>query len=140
MRAVWPERLPLWFRVSATDWAEGGWTLEETVELARLLAGRGVDLVDCSSGGLVTGVSVPAGPGYQASFADRVRREAGVATGAVGMITAPEQADHIIRSGQADVAILARELLRNPSWPLRAAHELGQEIQWPVQYQRAAFG
>lgn len=137
VRAVMPEDLPLWVRVSATDWVEGGWTIEETVELARLLAGRGVDLIDCSSGGTSPGAQIPLGPGYQTGFAERVRREAGVATGAVGMITAPAQADSIIRTGQADVAVLARELLRNPHWPLYAAAELRQEVDWPDQYARA---
>ena len=137
VRRVWPERLPLWIRVSATDWVDGGWTPEETVELARMVAARGIDLVDCSSGGAVGGAAIPVGPGYQTAFAERVRREAGVPTGAVGMITAAAQADAIIRSGQADVAILARELLRNPHWPLLAAAELGQEAQWPNQYLRA---
>ena len=137
VRAVMPDRLPLWLRVSATDWVLGGWTLEETVELSRLLAGHGVDLIDCSSGGTAPGASIPVGPGYQTAFAERVRREASIPTGAVGMITAPAQADGIIRSGQADVAILARELLRDPHWPLRAAAELGHETRWPNQYLRA---
>lgn len=137
VRQAWPERLPLWVRLSTTDWADGGWTVEETVELARRLAQLGVDLIDCSSGGMVPHAEIPLGPGYQTGLAERVRREAGVATGAVGLITAPEQADTIIRSGQADVAVLARQLLRDPHWPLRAAHELGQEAQWPDQYLRA---
>ena len=137
VRAVMPDRLPLWLRVSATDWVQGGWTLEETVELSRLLTGHGVDLIDCSSGGADPGASIPVGPGYQTAFAERVRREASIPTGAVGMITAPAQADGIIRSGQADVAVLARELLRDPHWPLRAAAELGHETRWPNQYLRA---
>ncbi len=136
-RRAWPERLPLAARISATDWAEGGWDLEQSVELARRLGDAGVDLVDCSSGGLVARASVPAGPGYQAAFAERIRREAAVATGAVGMITAPAQADHVIRTGQADLVLLAREMLRDPYWPLRAARELGHEARWPRQYLRA---
>jgi 2,4-dienoyl-CoA reductase-like NADH-dependent reductase (Old Yellow Enzyme family) len=139
VRTVWPERLPLWLRVSATDWVEDGWTVEETVELARIVAGRGVDLVDCSAGGLVPDAPIPVGPGYQVPFAERVRREAGVLTGAVGMITSPAQADTIVRSGQADAVILGRELLRDPHWPLRAAHELRHETHWPNQYLQARF-
>ncbi len=137
VRAEWPERLPLLVRLSATDWVEGGWSVEESVELARRLRAAGVDLVDCSSGGLVASAQVPAGPGYQAVFAERIRREAGVPTGAVGFITAPEQADHVIRSGQADLVLLAREMLRNPYWPLQASSRLGQEGPWPKQYLRA---
>jgi len=137
VRAEWPDRLPLLVRISATDWVDGGWEPSQAVELARALAGLGVDLVDCSSGGLVATARVPAGPGYQTAFAERIRREAGVATGAVGMITAPEQADHVIRSGQADLVLLAREMLRDPYWPLRAAVRLGQEAPWPKQYLRA---
>ncbi len=138
VRAVWPERLPLWVRISASDWAEGGWDAEQSVALARELRGRGVDLVDCSSGGNFAGQRIPIGPGYQVAFAERVRREAGIATGAVGLITAPAQADSIVRSGQADCVLLARELLRDPYWPLRAARELGQPATWPVRYLRAA--
>jgi 2,4-dienoyl-CoA reductase-like NADH-dependent reductase (Old Yellow Enzyme family) len=138
VRAEWPDDLPLFARVSATDWAPGGWDEEQTVELARLLAGRGVDLVDCSTGGLVPGARIPVGPGYQVRFAERVRREAGVATGAVGLITTPEQADAVVRAGQADLVLLARQLLRDPHWPLRAAKALGVPVRWPVQYERAA--
>ena len=137
VRAAWPEDLPLLVRISATDWAPGGWDLDQSVELARALRALGVDLVDVSSGGLVPGVLIPAGPGYQSGFAERIRREAGVATGAVGMIRSPEQADHVIRSGQADLVLLARELLRDPHFPLRAARELGHEGPWPRQYARA---
>ncbi|MGH9471345.1 MAG: hypothetical protein ACRD2H_13545 [Terriglobales bacterium] len=143
IRGAWPERLPLFLRISATDWAEGGWQVEDSVALVRQLAPLGVDLVDCSSGGQVplesaTSHSIPAGPGYQTPFAAQVRRETGVPTGAVGLITAAAQADHVIRSGQADVVLLAREELRDPYFPLRAARELGQEIAWPAQYLRAA--
>jgi 2,4-dienoyl-CoA reductase-like NADH-dependent reductase (Old Yellow Enzyme family) len=137
VRKVWPERYPLWVRISATDWVEGGWTVEESVELARVLQPMGVDLFDCSSGGNVAHVRIPVGPGYQVAFAEQVRREAGVLTGAVGMITDPAQADQIIRSGQADVVILARQFLREPYWPLLAARALGHDIKWPVQYERA---
>ncbi len=137
VRKVWPEKYPLWVRISATDWVEGGWTVEESVELARTLRPMGVDLFDCSSGGNVYGAKIPVGPGYQAAFAGQVRREAGVLTGAVGMITDPAQADQIIRSGQADVVLLARQFLREPYWPLLAARALGHDIKWPLQYDRA---
>lgn len=137
VRKVWPEQYPLWVRVSATDWTEGGWTPEESVELARTLKPLGVDLIDGSSGGNVARAKIPVGPGYQVEFAEKIRREAGIATGAVGMITDPAQADQIIRSSQADVVILARQFLRDPYWPLLAAHALGQDIRWPQQYDRA---
>jgi 2,4-dienoyl-CoA reductase-like NADH-dependent reductase (Old Yellow Enzyme family) len=137
VRRVWPDELPLLVRISATDWVEGGWTVDESVELARGLAPLGVDLVDVSSGGLVPYAKVPAGPGYQTGFAERIRREARIQTGAVGTITSPEQADHVVRTGQADVVLLARELLRDPHFALRAARTLGQEGPWPRQYVRA---
>jgi 2,4-dienoyl-CoA reductase-like NADH-dependent reductase (Old Yellow Enzyme family) len=137
VRGRWPERLPLFVRISATDWAEGGWDIGQSVELSRRLAQEGVDLVDCSSGGLVPTARVPMGPGYQAQFAEQIRREAKIMTGAVGMIRAPEQAEHILRSGQADVVVLARQMLRDPYWPLTAARALGVQVQWPVQYERA---
>ena len=137
VRAVWPEELPLWVRISASDWAEGGWDIDESVELARLLGPLGVDLVDVSSGGLVRHQQIVPGPGYQVPYAERIRREAGIATGAVGLITEPSQADEIIASGQADVVLLARELLRDPYFPRRAAKELGVELTGPVQYGRA---
>jgi 2,4-dienoyl-CoA reductase-like NADH-dependent reductase (Old Yellow Enzyme family) len=137
IRRVWPERSPLFLRISATDYVEGGWDLEQSVELARQLKPLGVDLVDCSAGGLLPGIPIPAGPGYQTPFAERVRRETGVMTGAVGLITAPEQAEHILRTGQADVVVLARELLRHPYWPLEAARRLGADVRWPNQYLRA---
>ncbi len=137
VRAAWPEELPVLVRISATDWVPGGWDVEQSVELARALRPLGADLVDVSSGGLVATAQVPAGPGYQTGFAERIRREAGIATGAVGMITSPEQADHAIRSGQADLVLLARELLRDPHFPLRAARALGQDGPWPRQYLRA---
>ncbi len=138
VRSAWPADRPLWVRLSAVDWAPGGITLEDTVAVARALRERGVDLVDCSSGGVVVPPEpIPQGPGYQTAFAAEVRRRAGVATGAVGLITEPAQADHIIRTGQADMVLLARQLLREPYWPLRAARELGVEVPWPRQYLRA---
>ncbi len=138
VRAEWPEHLPLLLRLSATDWAEGGWNADETVALCRILRGLGVDLVDVSTAGLVPTAKIPVGPGFQTEFAARVRREAGIATAAVGLITSPAQADHIIRSGQADIVLLGREILRNPYWPLTAAQALGQTVAWPNQYLRAA--
>jgi 2,4-dienoyl-CoA reductase-like NADH-dependent reductase (Old Yellow Enzyme family) len=138
VRAVWPDELPLFVRISATDWAEGGWELEQSVELARVLGERGVDLVDCSTGGLVPGVTIPIGPGYQTRFAAEVRARGGMATAAVGLITTPQQADDVIRRGEADIVLLAREMLRDPYWPLHAARALGQPAPWPVQYLRAA--
>lgn len=138
IRREWPERLPLFTRLSVTDWVEGGWTVEQSVELAKQLTSHGVDLIDCSSGALVpTTPPISIGPGYQTEFADRIRREAGVPTGAVGIITDPVQAEHILRTGQADLVLLARELLRDPYWPLRAATELRHDIPWPKQYERA---
>ena len=137
LREVWPERYPLWLRISATDWAEGGWEIEQSIELSRSVRELGVDLVDVSSGGLVPGVQIPVGPGYQVDFAARIRREAGIATGAVGLITEPQQAQDIIVNGEADVVLLAREELRDPYWPRRAAEALGAEIEAPLQYGRA---
>ncbi|HET6844979.1 MAG TPA: NADH:flavin oxidoreductase/NADH oxidase [Candidatus Angelobacter sp.] len=137
VRRVWSDEYPLFLRISATDWTEGGWTVEESIELIRLLKPLGVDLVDCSSGGNIAHAKIPVGPGYQVPFAERIRREADIMTGAVGMITEPAQADQIIRNGQADVVFLARQLLRDPYWPLIAARTLGHDIQWPEQYERA---
>jgi len=137
IRTHWPERYPLFLRISATDYVDGGWDLEQSVELAREVKPLGIDVIDCSSGGLVPTAVVPFGPGYQTAFAERVRKEAGILTGAVGMITAAEQADHILRSGQADMVVMARELLRHPYWPLEAARKLGADIEWPKQYLRA---
>ncbi len=137
IRLTWPASLPLFVRISATDWVDGGWTIENSVGLAKQLQPLGVDLIDCSSGGAVPNVSIPAGPGYQVQFAEQVRKEAEIRTAAVGMITAPEQADQIVQSGQADMVFLARELLRDPYWPLRAADELRQNGPWPKQYLRA---
>ncbi len=138
VRSSWPNELPLFVRISATDWIDGGWDIEQSVELARELKRLGVDLIDCSSGGNVPHAKIPVGPGYQTAFAQKIRHEAEVMTGAVGMITSPVQAEHIIRTGQADAVIIAREFLRDPYWPLRAARELDQPIAWPVQYLRAA--
>ena len=138
VRSVWPERLPLLVRLSATDWKEGGWNLDHATKLARRLKEHGVDLVDCSSGGAVHDQQVIVGPGYQVPFAEAIRRDAGVPTGAVGLITDAEQADAIVASGRADVVLLARELLRDPYWPLHAANKLGKWVPWPAQYLRAA--
>jgi 2,4-dienoyl-CoA reductase-like NADH-dependent reductase (Old Yellow Enzyme family) len=138
VRGGLPESCPLFVRISATDWAEGGWDIDQSVELSRLLKPLGVDLIDCSSGGNIDGAKIPVGPGYQTGFAARIRREAGIAVATVGMITDSAQADHAIRTGQADMVLLARELLRDPYWPLRAARELGHNAPWPVQYVRAA--
>jgi len=138
VRSAWPKELPLFVRISATDWIDGGWDIYESVKLAGQLKAAGVDLIDCSSGGNVPHAKIPVGPGYQVAFAERIRREAKIMTGAVGMITSPVQAEHIIRAEQADVVIMAREFLRDPFWPLRAARELDESIAWPVQYLRAA--
>ncbi len=137
VRAVWPAELPLFTRLSCTDWADGGWTVDDTVELARRLQPIGVDLIDCSSGGNVPGAKIPLEPGYQAPFAEQIRREAGILTGAVGLITAAQQAESIVRHERADIVLLAREMLRNPYWPFHAAQELGAAANVPVQYQRA---
>jgi 2,4-dienoyl-CoA reductase-like NADH-dependent reductase (Old Yellow Enzyme family) len=138
VRRVLPERCPLFVRISSTDWVEGGWDIDQSVELARLLLTLGVDVIDCSSGGNVEKADIPVGAGYQTPFAERIRREANIATAAVGMITAPAQADQIIRNEQADIVLLAREALRDPYWPLHAAQALGQIAPWPRQYLRAA--
>jgi 2,4-dienoyl-CoA reductase-like NADH-dependent reductase (Old Yellow Enzyme family) len=138
VRDVWPERAPLFVRISATDWVEGGWDIEQSVELSRQLKNMGVDLIDCSSGGNAARAKIPVGPGYQTPFAEQIRLETGILTGTVGMITSPVQAEHILATGQADAVIMAREMLRDPYWPLRAARELAQPITWPIQYLRAA--
>jgi 2,4-dienoyl-CoA reductase-like NADH-dependent reductase (Old Yellow Enzyme family) len=137
VREVWPETLPLWLRISATDWAEGGWDIEQSVQLARDVKSLGVDLIDASSGGLVPHTKIPLAPGYQVPFAARIRHDAGIATGAVGLITESTHAARIIDEGAADVVLIARESLRDPYFPRRAAQELGVPITAPVQYQRA---
>ena len=138
VRQVWPDRLPLLVRISATDWAEGGWNADDSVELARRLRDHGVDLVDCSSGGNVADAKIPLAPGYQVGFAARVRREAGIATAALGLITEPAQANAIVADGDADMVFLARAELRDPYWPVHAAAALGEAVSWPKQYLRAA--
>jgi 2,4-dienoyl-CoA reductase-like NADH-dependent reductase (Old Yellow Enzyme family) len=137
VRAAWPDELPLFVRISASDWADGGWDLADSVEFSKRLRDLGVDLIDCSSGGAVPGAKIVVGPGYQVPFARAIRAEADIATGAVGMITEPHQADEIISSGAADAVLLARELLRDPYWPLHAARALGVDVPWPPQYDRA---
>ncbi len=136
IRRVWPERLPLTVRISASDWSEGGWTLADSIDLARCLKTAGVDLIDCSSGGNVA-ARLPLGPGYQVPFAEALRREAGIATAAVGLITAPAHADEIVRNGRADVVLLGREMLRDPHWALHAAQALKQPLPVSPQYARA---
>jgi 2,4-dienoyl-CoA reductase-like NADH-dependent reductase (Old Yellow Enzyme family) len=138
VRKALPESFPLFVRISSSDWTERGWDIEQSVELARALKGLGVDAIDCSSGGNVEKAAIPVGAGYQVPFSARIRREAGIATAAVGMITSPAQADQIVRNGEADMVLLAREMLRDPYWPLHAAEELGQTVSWPAQYLRAA--
>jgi 2,4-dienoyl-CoA reductase-like NADH-dependent reductase (Old Yellow Enzyme family) len=137
VREAWPEELPLFVRISATDWVQGGWDVEQSVKFARELKAIGVDLVDCSSAGAVPGAKVPVGPGYQTALAARVRAEADIATGAVGMITSPAQAETILATGQADAILMGREFLRDPYWPLHAARALGADVPWPNQYLRA---
>ena len=138
VRAAWPDHLPLFVRISATDWAEGGWTADESVELARRLREHGVDLMDVSSGGQVPHAKIPVGPGFQVPFAARIRKETGMPAAAVGMITEAKQANEIIANGEADMVLLAREMLRDPYWPFHAAAALGETASWPVQYLRAA--
>lgn len=136
VRAEWPKEWPVFVRLSVTDWAERGWDLPQSIELSKRLKALGVDLIDCSSGALVPGAKIPVGPGYQVPFAEAIKKEVGIATGAVGMITEAKQANEIIESGKADVVLLARALLRDPYWPLHAARELGKDMVWPVQYGR----
>lgn len=139
VKETWPEENPIFVRISASDWTEGGWTADDSVALAKVLTGKGIDLVDCSSGGNVAAAKIPLKPGYQVEFAEKVKKEAGILTGAVGLITESKQADDIIQQGQADLVIMAREMLRDPYFPLRAAFELGHEVKWPVQYERARW-
>jgi 2,4-dienoyl-CoA reductase-like NADH-dependent reductase (Old Yellow Enzyme family) len=138
VRAAWPAGRALFVRISATDWTDGGWDIDQSVELARVLKQHGVDLIDTSSGGNIAGATIPTGPGYQVPFASRIRREAEIPTAAVGQITSPAQADQIVRNGEADLVLLGRELLRDPYWPLHAAEALNAETPWPPQYLRAA--
>jgi 2,4-dienoyl-CoA reductase-like NADH-dependent reductase (Old Yellow Enzyme family) len=137
VRDVWPDNLPLFFRISATDWVSGGWTEDDSVQLARAAKSRGVDVIDCSSGGSAAQASIPSEPGYQVPFSEQIRREAGIMTAAVGLITEPRQAERIIENEQADLVLLAREFLREPYWPLKAARSLGVPLSPAVQYQRA---
>src|SRR5207244_805085 len=137
VRAALPVGLPLFVRLSATDYVEGGWDLQQSIELSRVLKDVGADLIDCSSGGTVPRAPIPLEPGYQVPFSETIRREAGIATGAVGLITGPEHAEQIIAGGRADTVLLARALLRDPYWPLHAAEPLGVDVAWPVQYGRA---
>lgn len=137
VREEWPEELPVFVRISAVDWAEGGWDLGQSIALATRLKEIGIDMIDCSSAAVVPHEHIPAGPGFQVPFAAAIRREAGIATGAVGLITDPAQAEQILGTGQADAIFMARELLRDPYWPLHAARQLGVDVPWPKQYQRA---
>lgn len=137
MRDFWPQDKPMFVRISATDWVEGGWDIAQSVQLSKWMKDIGIDLIDCSSGGLILDAKIPVGPGYQTKLAADIRKQAGIATGAVGMITSPAQAEHILATEQADAVLLARELLRDPYWPLKAARELRADIKWPIQYARA---
>ena len=137
IQSVWPQKLPLFVRISATDWTPGGWNEAESVRLAVVLKNQGVDLIDCSTGGIVPGVKIPIGPGYQVRFAAHIKKEVGILTGAVGMITSAEQAEEILAKEEADFIIMAREMLRDPYFPMHAAQQLGADLEWPQQYQRA---
>ncbi|MGI4750814.1 MAG: NADPH dehydrogenase NamA [Janthinobacterium lividum] len=137
VQEIWPADLPLFVRLSATDWAEGGWTAEESVKLSAILKEKGVDLIDCSTAGLVSWQKIPAGPGFQVPFAEQIKKETGILTGAVGLLTEAKQMEEILASGKADLILIARESLRDPYFPLHAAQELGVDLSWPVQYDRA---
>jgi len=137
VRKNWPDELPMLVRISATDWAEGGWDLNQSIELCDRLKQIGIDLIDCSSGGLIPDAVIPALPGFQVPMAAEIKQQVDIPTGAVGLITEAEQAEQIVAEGQADVVLLARELLRDPQWPLRASRSLQTDIPWPVQYERA---
>ncbi|WP_183556923.1 NADPH dehydrogenase NamA [Mucilaginibacter sp. SP1R1] len=139
VKEVWPAENPLFVRISATEWTEGGWTADDSVALAKVLKDKGVDLIDCSSGGNVAHAKIPLKPGYQVEFAEKIKKESGILTGAVGLITTAYQANEILQEGEADLIFLAREMLRDPHFPLRAAHELRHEVKWPVQYERAKW-
>jgi 2,4-dienoyl-CoA reductase-like NADH-dependent reductase (Old Yellow Enzyme family) len=138
-RKIRPDALPLFVRLSATDWTAGGWAIEDSVALSKILKNEGVDLIDCSSGGLTAPNNIPVAPNYQVPFAEKIRQEVGIKTGAVGMITNSKQAEAIVANSQADLVLFARESLRDPQFPLRAAHELGAEVKWPVQYERGRW-
>lgn len=140
VRKVWPDNLPVFVRISATDWKEGGWDLKDSIMLSKILKTKGVDLIDCSSGGAVKDVKIPVSPGYQVPFAEAIKKETGIPTGAVGFITTAKQANEIIQKSQADLVFLAREFLRNPYFPLKASFDLEKDINWPVQYERAKSG
>jgi len=137
VREIWPAHLPVFVRISASDWVDGGWDLEQSIQFARWLKPIGIDLIDCSSGGLVADARIPAAPGFQVPFAAAIRAQTGIATGAVGLITEAHQAEQIVATGQADVVLLAREFLRDPYWPLHAARQLNADVAWPKQYLRA---
>jgi 2,4-dienoyl-CoA reductase-like NADH-dependent reductase (Old Yellow Enzyme family) len=137
VRKVWPESLPVFVRISASDWLDEGWDIEQSIQLAKELGKIGIDLIDCSSGGIVSYAKIPAGPGYQVPFSAAIRKATGIATGAVGLILAAQQAEQILVCNEADVVFLAREMLRDPYWPIHAAKELGSDVKWPVQYERA---
>jgi 2,4-dienoyl-CoA reductase-like NADH-dependent reductase (Old Yellow Enzyme family) len=139
VQEAWPAENPLFVRISATEWTEGAWTADDSVALAKILKDKGIDLIDCSTGGNIAGVKIALKPGYQVEFAEKVKKESGILTGAVGLITKPHQADEIIQEGEADVVFIAREMLRDPHFALRAAHELGHEVEWPEQYVRAKW-
>lgn len=137
IRTIWPDNLPLFVRISSTDWVEKGWDIDEAIQLSHILKRNGVDLIDCSSGGIVSYAKIPVAPGYQVPFAERIKKETGILTGAVGFITEPKQAEDILNQDQADLIIIARASLRDPYFAIHAAHALGDDIDWPVQYQRA---
>ena len=137
IRSVWPHDHPLFLRISASDWVEGGWTIEDSVKLANIVKDKGIDLIDCSSGGVASGVKIPAAPNYQVLFSEAVRKGSGIRTGAVGIIVKSDQAEAILTEGKADMIFMAREMLRDPYFPFRAAKELGYDIKWPLQYERA---
>jgi len=140
VKTVWPDTLPLFVRISATEWAEGGWTQDDAIKLSTILKNLGIDLIDCSTGGNIHTAKIPVGPAYQVTFAENIKKETGILTGAVGLLTSSAQIESILVTGQADLIFLARELLRDPYFPLRAAAELGQkDVQWPVQYERGKF-
>lgn len=136
---TWPQENPLFVRLSTTEWTEGAWIADDSVALAKILKEKGVDVIDCSTGGNIAGVKIPLKPGYQVEFAEKIKKESGILTGAVGLITKSHQADEIIQEGEADLIFMAREMLRDPHFALRAAHELGHDVKWPLQYERAKW-